>query len=366
MSIVRTRRLLAYGAPIAAIVASAALVIGAAGKIGVRGVGSGDDPSTLGLPPLLSPSNNPITPLKVALGRDLFFDKRLSADNSISCASCHDPNEGFADPHTTAIGVRGRTGERNSSTVLNSGYAEPLMWDGKAQTLEEQALLPFLSPDELDLAPEEAAVKLRRQGYSDRFRQAFGEDVSVETMAKALAAYQRTLNAGDAPFDRYLFLGDSTAISPSAKRGFEVFLQKKCDACHLIMTAGLHPFRLKYVLFTDGKFHNLGIGTQSPTPDPGRYQITRDSTDWARFRTPSLRNVALTAPYFHDGSAATLGDVVELYDKGGTPNDNLDAAMTPLNMTADQKADLVRFLESLTSSAAARLSASARTTESPR
>jgi cytochrome c peroxidase len=321
-------------------------------------VGAADPPAspTLGLPAVVPPSDNPMTPARVALGRKLFFDKRLSSDNSISCATCHDPNYGFADPHAVSIGVKGRHGERNSHTLLNIAFMSPLMWDGRAETLEEQAMLAFQSPSEFNLDPEDAAAKLQRQGYSELFKQAFGEDVTPENLAKALAAYERTLLAGDSPFDRYLFKKETTAISPEARRGFEVFLKAQCDSCHLIMTEGLHPFALKYVVFTDGKFHNLGVDAKKSRPDPGLSGVTGKPEDWGRFRTPTLRNVALTAPYFHDGSAATLAEVVEFYDKGGNANRNLDPALKPLNLSAQQKADLVQFLESLTSSAIPQLS----------
>jgi cytochrome c peroxidase len=309
---------------------------------------------TLGIPPLVPPSDNPITAPKVALGRKLFFDKRLSFDNTISCSTCHDPNYGFADPHPVSVGVKGRSGERNSHTLLNVAFMTPLMWDGRAATLEEQSLLPFLSPSEFDLPPDEAALKLRKQGYSEQFKEVFGEDVTPANIAKALATYERTLSVGGSPFDRYLFDKDSAAISPEARRGFDVFLEAKCDACHLIMTAGLHPFALKHVLFTDGKFHNLGVDAAKSNPDPGRYDVTLDPEDWGRFRTPTLRNVAVTAPYFHDGSAPTLADVVELYDKGGNANRNLDPGLRPLKLKPEQKLDLVRFLESLTASDIAR------------
>jgi len=311
---------------------------------------------TLGLPTVVPPAGNPITAGKVALGRKLFFDKRLSVDNSISCATCHDPNYGFADPHPVSVGVKGRAGERNSHTLLNIAFMSPLIWDGRAATLEDQSLLPFLSPAELDLPPDQAARKLRRQGYSPEFQEVFGEDVTPTNMAKALATYQRTLVAGASPFDRFLFAKDPNAISAAARRGFDVFLDAKCDACHLIMTAGLHPFALKYVLFDDGKFHNLGVDAAKHNPDPGRYAVTLDPADLGRFRTPTLRNVALTAPYFHDGSAATLADVVEFYDKGGNPNPNLDPALRPLKLRPEQKRDLISFLESLTSSDLARFS----------
>jgi cytochrome c peroxidase len=332
------------------------------GLIGVLGlvilgqmVGAVLPPRMLGLPPIIAPLDNPTTPEKVALGRRLFFDKVLSSNNSISCASCHDPGYGFADPHSVSVGVKGRQGERNSHTVLNTAFMEPLMWDGRAATLEEQSLLPFLSPSEFDLPVDQAVIKLRRQGYSDLFKQAFGEDVTASNLAKALAAYERSLVAGDSPFDRYLFQKDERAISPDARRGFGVFLEANCDACHIIMTPGLHPFARNYVIFTDGKFHNLGIGIDKKVQDPGRYGVTGAKEDWGRFRTPTLRNVALTAPYFHDGSAATLTDVIEVYNRGGNPNRNLDPAMRPLHLSSQQKQDLLRFLESLTSSSIAEL-----------
>jgi len=310
---------------------------------------------SLGLPAVVSPSDNPTTAPKVALGRKLFFDKRLSADNSISCATCHDPNYGFADPHPVSVGVKGRQGERNSPTLLNVAFMPSLMWDGKANSLEEQSALAFQTPAEFDLPIEEAVQKLKRQGYSDLFQSAFGEDISASNVSKALAAYERTLLAGDSPFDRYLFKKETNAISPEAERGFHVFLDAKCDSCHLIMTEGLHPFALKYVVFTDGKFHNLGVDSAKPKPDPGLYAITGNTEDWGRFRTPTLRNVALTAPYFHDGSAATLAEVVDFYDKGGIKNRNLDPALHPLNLSPEQKKDLVRFLESLTTSGVSEL-----------
>jgi cytochrome c peroxidase len=304
----------------------------------------------LGLPTAISPADNPTTPKKVALGRKLFFDKRLSIDNSISCATCHDPSYGFSDPHVLSVGVKGRSGERNSPTLLNAAFISSLMWDGRAKSLEEQSRLAFQTPAEFDLPIEDAVVKLKRQGYSELFQSTFGEDVTPITIGKALAAYERTLLAGDSPFDRYLFKKDTNAISLEAEKGFRVFLAAKCDSCHLIMTEGLHPFALKYAVFTDDKFHNLGVDAAKHKPDPGLYAITGNPEDWGRFRTPTLRNVALTAPYFHDGSAITLADVVEFYDKGGVKNHNLDPALRPLNLSSEQKQNLVRFLESLTSS----------------
>lgn len=323
-------------------------------------------PYELGVPSHVAPADNPTSPAKINLGRELFFDKRLSRDNTVSCATCHDPNYGFSDPHPVSIGVQGRKGERNSMTLLNIAHLEPLMWDGRAASLEEQSLLPFGSSAEFDLPVEDAVTKLRQQGYGRKFQKVFGTDISVENMARALAAYQRWLIAGDSPFDRYLFLKDSGAISPAAKRGFDVFLRVKCDSCHLIMTPGLHPFALRYVMFTDNKTHNIGVGADQKEPDPGRFVVTRNPADWGAFRTPTLRNVALTEPYFHDGSARTLLDVVEFYDRGGKPNPspdnaivkpnpNLDKAIVPLKLKPEEKLDLVAFLSSLTSSRAAEL-----------
>ena len=254
-----------------------ALMLGVVGVAAFTlGRGVAISSGSLGLPPLISPADNPITPEKITLGRKLFFDKRLSVDNSISCATCHDPAYGFADPHAVSVGVKGRQGKRNSHTLLNTAYIAPLMWDGRATTLEEQSLLPFISPLEFDLPVEVAVEKLRRNGYSSLFKHAFGEDVTVDNLAKALAVYQRSLAAGDSPFDRYIFRKDVNAISPEARRGFDIFLEAKCDACHIIMTPGLHPFAVNHVVFTDGKFHNLGIGAEKNSQDPGRYEVTKE------------------------------------------------------------------------------------------
>jgi len=239
------------------------------------------------------------------------------------------------------------------------------MWDGRADTLEAQSLLPSESHDELDLPISELIPKLRRQGYSTEFNAAFGRDVSKEDLAAALAAYQRTLLAADSPFDQYLFGKNGKAISESAKRGFDVFLKVKCDQCHLIMSEGLHPFALKVAFFTDNKFHNLGVGTDLAQPDPGRYAVTGVAADWAAFRTPSLRNVAVTAPYFHDGTAATLMDVVDFYERGGKRNKFLDQALVPLTLSREEKLDLVAFLESLTSKSLARYQNEESKTNSP-
>jgi len=309
----------------------------------------------LGVAPAVDPADNPATAAKVRLGRELFFDKRLSGDNTISCATCHAPDAGFADPHARSPGTRGQLTRRHSPTLLNVHVFDALrtlMWDGRAATLEQQALMPFDDETEFNLPVEEAVRKLRRYGYTPKFEEAFGADVTAEGIAKSIAAYERSLSAGSSPFDRYSLAGEEDAISESAKRGFQLFLGSSCNACHLIDVGDLHPFALDYASFTDGQFHNLGIGTDEGEEgaDLGRFEVTRDPKDRGRFKTPTLRNVAMTAPYFHDGSAATLLEVLEVYDGGGVANPNLDPVLRPLNLTVSEKGDLVAFLRSLTSS----------------
>jgi cytochrome c peroxidase len=313
-------------------------------------IGDSSRYQSLGLPYPVFPVDNPGVSASVNLGRRLFFDKRLSRDNSISCATCHDPQDGFSDPHAVSIGTSGRAGERHSMTLLNIAFVQKLMWDGRAESLEQQALLPFQSRSELDVPIDRVIVRLKRVGYSGQFMNAYGTDITAESITKALAAYERSLVAGGSPFDEFIFEGNELAISKSAQRGFEIFLRAKCDSCHLIMTPGLHPFAMHNVLFTDGKFHNLGVGMDQEHPDRGREDVTGDPHDWGAFRTPSLRNVAIRGPYFHDGSAATLSDVVEFYDRGGKLNRNQDPALHPLGLSKSDKVDLVEFLESLTSS----------------
>jgi cytochrome c peroxidase len=314
----------------------------------------------LGVAAAIDPPDNPRTQAKVALGRRLFFDKRLSRDSSISCATCHDPNAAFADPHARSAGTRGRQTRRHSPSVLNVHLFEALghlMWDGRAATLEQQVLLPFDEESEFDLPVQEAVRRLQRYGYGPAFEAAFGSEVSSEGIAKAIAAYERTLFAGASPFDRFLLGREEDAIPEEAKRGFRIFLGSRCNACHLIDARELHPFSLSYVSFTDGRFHNIGIGADASGAmlDPGRFEVTGDPADVGRFKTPSLRNVAMTAPYFHDGSAATLEEVVEVYNKGGIANANLDPALRPLELDPRAKRDLVAFLHSLTSPRAAEL-----------
>ena len=289
------------------------------------------------LPPVPIPADNPQTDEKVRLGKQLYFDPRLSADNTISCATCHDPKTGWANHGKVDTGIGGRTGTRNSGTVLDSAYMEFQFWDGRAASLEEQALGPIHNPVEMGETLENVVAKLNGiPGYVEQFQCVFGTAVTADGIAKAIAAFERTIVTGPSPFDRYM-AGEKDAISPAARSGADLFNGKAhCTSCH------------SGPLFSDQSFHNVGIGMDRPKPDLGREDATKNPADRGKFKTPGLRNVALTFPYLHDGSERTLREVIELYDRGGIPNPNLDPLMMPLQLTASEKEDLVAFLESLT------------------
>lgn len=283
-----------------------------------------------------TPEGNDTTPTRVELGRLLFFDKRLSGNNTQSCATCHDPQQGWTEAVARTKGSTGEKLPRNTPTVLNSGFLASLFWDGRAQSLEEQALGPLTAPDEMnqdlaELERELAAIA----GYRTRFQQAYGTAPTRESIARALAAFQRTLVTGPAPFDRFL-AGETDALSEGARRGYELFIgEAGCARCH----AG--------PLLSDGKFHRLGVSFR----DVGRGRVTGRVEDRARFRTPSLRNVAQTAPYMHNGSLKTLTDVVTFYYRGIPPvtPDNLPLDIRPRgSQSFSEVTDLVEFLESLT------------------
>jgi cytochrome c peroxidase len=288
-----------------------------------------------GLPPLAYPSDNLPTPEKISLGKQLYFDGRLSADNKVSCASCHDPAKGFSNGEQFATGVEGKKGGRNSPTVINAAYQKYQFWDGRAKSLEEQALGPIQNPIEMNMTLDAVVTKLNAiQGYKEQFQKVFGTDVTSEGIAKAIAAYERTVLSGDAPYDRFK-AGDKTALSDAAQRGMKLFFGKaNCAACH----AGPN--------FTDNGFHNIGLSGN----DEGRIVVTKVTGDKGAFKTPTLREIAKTGPYMHDGSLKTLEDVVAQYVKGGTPNPQLDEEIYPLKLSAEEIADLVTFLkEGLTS-----------------
>jgi cytochrome c peroxidase len=274
---------------------------------------------------------------EVALGIRLFFDPRLSRTNRVSCGSCHNPKMGFSNGLPVGVGVDGRTGGRNTPTVLTAKHSGFQFWDGRAQTLEEQALGPIVNPLEMDqdlkaLVTELSAIPM----YPRLFQQAYGTGVTESGIAKAIAAFERALDVSDSPYDRWL-AGDEAALSESAKRGQELFaVRAHCGDCH------------KGLDLNDSQFHNLGWGLDQPNPDLGRGKITGDPLDMGAFKTPTLRNVAESGPYFHDGRARTLEDVVEFYDKGGLPNPNLDEKIRPIGLSGEEKADLVAFLKALT------------------
>lgn len=338
----------------------------------------------LGLPPVPIPANNPQTSEKIKLGDKLFHDKRFSSTGTVSCATCHDKNKSFTDsPLKTSKGIKDLRGTRNAPTVVNSAYATTLFWDGRSPSLEDQAIHPFTNPVEMGLKDHEPILKIVRSDpeYAKAFQQVFGKsgkDITRKEVLQAIAAFERTVIAGDSPFDRWRYGGDQKALTPAQKRGFELFVgQGRCVSCHVIEHT--------QALFTDNQFHNIGVGINSiqkevPTlvpafvkakkggadvditvlSDPkaselGRFAVTEQFDGLGAFKTPTLRNIALTAPYMHDGSIKTLKDVVKHYNNGGvtkkgdTPNPHLAGGIRPLDLTPQQEDDLVKFMEALTS-----------------
>jgi cytochrome c peroxidase len=289
------------------------------------------------LPPMPIPADNPQSDAKIKLGRQLYFDGRLSANGQISCATCHDPKTGWAGHDATDTGVGGRVGNRNSGTIVNSGYMKYQFWDGRAASLEEQALGPIHNPVEMGETLENVVRKLNAiPGYKRQFQDVFHSDVTTDGIAKAIASFERTIVSGPSPYDQFLG-GDKKALSSEALRGMEIFNGKgTCVACH----SGR--------LFSDQSFHNLGIGMHAATPDVGREAVTKDLKDHGKFKTPGLRNAANTYPYMHDGQTSTLEAVIELHNKGGIPNSNLDPLIKPLGLTDREKEDLLAFLNALT------------------
>jgi cytochrome c peroxidase len=267
------------------------------------------------------PEANPMTAEKVEMGRRLFFDRRLSADASISCASCHRPDRGFSDPRPVSVGVFGRSGARNAPALINRGYGRTFFWDGRTNSLEEQVLRPIEDPTEMGSNADAAAARV---------------GVTREELATALASYIRSILAGDAPFDRHAS-GDFSALTGEEHAGLKVFRGKgNCTACHIGPT------------FTDERFHNTGVAVRDGRiADEGRFRVTLREPDRGAFKTPTLREVARTAPYMHDGSLATLEEVIEFYDRGGRANPGLDAGIRPLGLSTEEKGSLAAFLRSL-------------------
>ncbi len=288
----------------------------------------------LGLKPVPVPSDNPLTIEKVELGKQLYFDPRLSCDETVSCASCHDPKKGWSNGTPFAMGVRSQMGGRSAPTIINAAYSELQFWDGRALRLEGQALGPIQNPIEMDHKLEDCVAKLNKiPGYKQQFQKVFGTDVTPENIAKAIASFERTVLSGNAPYDQYK-AGKKDALSPAAERGMKLFFGKAhCSACH----TGPN--------FSDDSFHNIGVGMKAEKPDLGRFEVTKVLGDKGAFKTPTLREVARHAPYMHDGSMKTLEEVIEHYDRGGIPNTQLDEEVFPLKLTAVEKSDLVTFMK---------------------
>jgi cytochrome c peroxidase len=319
------------------------------------------------------PADNPLTRAKIELGRQLYFDTRLSADGKISCATCHAPESGWAKQTRFGVGIGGLTGGRNSPTSYNRLLSKEQFWDGRAGSLEDQAIGPIANPIEMGFTHDDCVVDLKKiPGYAMQFEKIFpGEGINIKTVGKAIAAFERVIVTGPSPADYYEPLvafqkvfkaelanlesfkadspdeyeqyaamkkeSDAHPISDSAKRGRDLFFGKaNCTACHV----GAN--------FSDEKYHNLGVGMDAAKPDLGRYEVTKKDADRGAFKTPTIRNVAQTAPYMHDGSQQTLEEVVEWYDKGGHPNPFLSDKMKKLNLTAQEKKDLVEYMKALT------------------
>ncbi len=284
-----------------------------------------------------SPADNRTNAARAELGKTLFFDPRLSKSNWISCATCHNPSLGWSDGLPTGFGHDMKRLTRATPTLLNVGFQTILMWDGRHATLEEQALAPIRTEAEMNLPIAELLVKLEKiPGYVTLFQKAYpGEGVTEKSIGKALASFQRTVTSTESPFDRWR-RGDQRAVDASVKRGFELFTGKaNCAACH------------KGFNFTDNSFHNIGVREEG-TPDLGRFQIRKVAVLKGAFKTPTLRDVALTAPYMRNGIYTTLEEVIDHYDRGGDVTENLSPEMKPLNLTARDKADVMALMKSLT------------------
>ena len=301
----------------------------------------------LGLPPVPIPADNPPTANTIALGRRLYYDPQLSVDGTISCASCHAPQFAFSDEHPVSFGVGKKTGTRHSPTVINSAYNTLQFWDGRAPSLEEQAKGPIANPVEMAHSFDGVVKHLQADPkYVALFKQAWGTDqITIDLIAKSIASFERTVIAGDSPFDRFYYGQDKKALSRAAQRGLKLFTNPKkanCEVCHTIGKTS--------ALFTDNKFHNLGVGadTHGNLNDVGRFSQTKKDADMGCFKTPTLRNLAHRAPFMHDGSFPTLRDALAHYIGGGNLNDHLDRQIHALDfLTFDERDDLLQFLDSL-------------------
>ncbi len=306
-----------------------------------------DDPG-LGLPSIVIPEDSKLTKSIIKLGEKLFFDKLLSRDGTVSCATCHVPEQGFTqNDRPKSVGVDGKIGRRNTPTLLNIAFADSLFVDGRASSLEEQAWQPILAKDEMgNSSVSEVLDRISRdKNYQSMFKKSFGAIfLSKDTVAIALSAYQRALVSGESPYDRWYYESEGDAMELSAQRGYQLFAgQAQCWQCHQIAGPG--------VLFNDNLFHNTGVSFRShklgASEDLGRYEITKIDYDKRTFKTPTLRNVALTAPYMHDGSLSTLEEVVRFYNDGGSDDPLLSPLMGSLNLSKNDIKDIVEFLRAL-------------------
>lgn len=338
----------------------------------------------LGLPPIPIPPDNPQSPEKIRLGEKLFLDKRFSSTGTVACGSCHDPAKGFTDsPLKTSEGINKLTGTRNAPTVVNAAYFARQFWDGRSPSLEDQARHPLINPVEMGLKNHEPVLKIVRTdpAYVQAFKAVFGksgDQITMKEVTQAIASFERTIISGDSPFDRWYFGGDQKAMTAQQVRGFNLFVgQGRCVSCHVIEQT--------QALFTDNRFHNIGVGinaiqkdvprlageflrakaagtdvdvavlTDKKSSELGRFAVTDQFDELGAFKTSTLRNIAITAPYMHDGSLKTLKDVVVHYNNGGVTkkgdrvNDFLNGGIRPLDLNDQQVADLVAFMEALTS-----------------
>ena len=334
-----TRKLFFPVGPVLCLVAAALIV---ACSSNVKQTTAGFTPEIQPLPAMLTtyeqmtiPADNPMTAEKVALGRQLFFDERLSADGSRSCYSCHVCEKGLTDGLPKAIGALNKQLPRSSPTLWNIGYHKEFYWDGRSGSLEKQALAAWTGGN-MGAKADEIVVKLNAlEGYKTQFQQVFSSDATPDNVVKAISAYERTIISGNTAWDRFR-AGDQQALSQSAWRGWNIFQAIKCNNCH------------DGVLFTDQQYHNVGIGMDQENPDVGRFTVTKKPEDTGAFKTPTLRDIAKSAPYFHDGSAKTLEEAVDIMLAGGKPNEHLDKKnLQPHKLLPEQREDLLNFLRSL-------------------
>jgi cytochrome c peroxidase len=298
------------------------------------------------------PAGDELTPAKTALGERFFEDPRLSRGGRISCATCHAPASGFAERSAIAKPAGVTRTHRNSQSILNAGYRATLGWDGRFPSLEDQVKGSFSPWGDMGMdLPDAVTAVATDSSYVNGCRRAFNLSLNPECLARAIAAYERSLVRGDSPFDRYLFGGDLRALDARARAGWELFKGRAgCIACHDVFHSSTNDLGSSYALLSDERFHNLGVGyADGRMQDVGRYGVTKAFADFGAFKTPMLRNVADTPPYMHDGSLPMLYDVVTFYNRGGNPNPNLSPGLKPLHLSENEKLDLVAFLRSLSS-----------------